>query len=112
MHHTQYGGLQDVNPSRRANANINTDGSTDSNDITHVLSTYQESYAANVNVTDNAIRAGSRIVLPVVPVVIKVKSWSKSASIYVLLDNGSTSSFCSRQVAYELGLHGRKKLCR
>jgi hypothetical protein len=64
-----------------------------------------------VNAGCNFTGAGSvRVVLPIIPVVVWASEMDKAIQTYALLDSGSTSSFCSKQLMNNLQLTGRSEI--
>jgi hypothetical protein len=108
LHRIRHGVQQSEAAVRQTNGAGNTSRDND-NGETRVRSVIQGSYATNTNASGNNTRAGSRVALPVVPVLIRSASWSTPLQTYALLDTGSTGSFCSKQVASALRLHGREE---
>jgi hypothetical protein len=51
-----------------------------------------------------------RVVLPILPVVVQAPGSDKAIQTFALLDSGSTSSFCSKQLVDSLGLTGRNEM--
>jgi len=50
----------------------------------------------------------SECILPIVPVLIKHKKGSKTVKTYAFLDQGSTATFCTENLANKLNIRGRK----
>ncbi len=57
----------------------------------------------------NITGAGSRSVLPIVPVRVQASEGSNFVRTYALLDTGSTNTFCTEQIAEQLGVKGTKQ---
>ena len=52
----------------------------------------------------------SRVILPIVPVKVWSGNRNQCVSTYALLDNGSTTTFCTERLANVLGLRGNKEV--
>jgi hypothetical protein len=53
-------------------------------------------------------KLGSRIAMPILPVLVKAQNSDKCIQTYAFLDSGSTSTFCSENLRKQLNVEGRK----
>ena len=62
---------------------------------------------AQCSSTSTGVRGHCRIALPIAPVKVRSLNGQHCVSTYALLDNGSTTAFCTRALAQSLRLDGK-----
>ena len=80
-------------------------------DVTEVPSSSQNGFIDTTSDGNfgNAMGAGKRCVLPIVPVRVQAATGGNVLRTFALLDTGSTNSFCTKSLMQKLNVTGRKQ---